>query len=34
MKKVLLAGAGKIGGMIANLLTASGDYQVTELSVR
>jgi saccharopine dehydrogenase-like NADP-dependent oxidoreductase len=29
MKKVLLAGAGKIGGMIANLLTSSGDYQVT-----
>jgi saccharopine dehydrogenase-like NADP-dependent oxidoreductase len=28
MKKVLLAGAGKIGGMIANILTSSGDYQV------
>ena len=29
MKKILLAGAGKIGGMIANMLTSSGDYQVT-----
>ena len=29
MKKVLLAGAGKIGGMIANLLTSTGEYQVT-----
>ena len=29
MKKILLAGAGKIGGMIANLLTSCGDYQVT-----
>jgi len=28
-KRVLLAGAGKIGGMIAGLLTSSGDYQVT-----
>jgi saccharopine dehydrogenase-like NADP-dependent oxidoreductase len=28
MKKVLLAGAGKIGGMIAGLLTHSGDYEV------
>src|SRR5690242_5724263 len=31
MKKVLLAGAGKIGGMIANLLTSTGDCQVTVL---
>jgi saccharopine dehydrogenase-like NADP-dependent oxidoreductase len=29
MKKIVLAGAGKIGGMIAGLLTSSGDYQVT-----
>lgn len=29
MKRVLLAGAGKIGSMIANLLSATGDYQVT-----
>src|ERR1700722_1038924 len=29
MKNILLAGAGKIGGMIANLLTSSGDYRVT-----
>lgn len=29
MKRVLLAGAGKIGGMIASLLTSSGDYHVT-----
>ncbi len=29
MKNILLAGAGKIGGMIANLLTSSGDYHVT-----
>jgi saccharopine dehydrogenase-like NADP-dependent oxidoreductase len=27
--RVLLAGAGKIGGMIAGLLTSSGDYRVT-----
>jgi saccharopine dehydrogenase-like NADP-dependent oxidoreductase len=29
VKNILLAGAGKIGGMIANLLTSSGDYRVT-----
>ena len=29
MKRILLAGAGKIGGMIAGLLSASGDYHVT-----
>lgn len=29
MKHVLLAGAGKIGAMIASLLTTSGDYRVT-----
>lgn len=29
MKRVLLAGAGKIGSMIAGLLTSSGDYEVT-----
>jgi saccharopine dehydrogenase-like NADP-dependent oxidoreductase len=29
MKQILLAGAGKIGGMIASLLTSSGDYRVT-----
>ncbi len=29
MKRILLAGAGKIGGMIASLLSASGDYHVT-----
>lgn len=29
MNRVLLAGAGKIGGMIAGLLTSSGDYRVT-----
>jgi saccharopine dehydrogenase-like NADP-dependent oxidoreductase len=29
MKEVLLAGAGKIGEMIVNLLTATGGYQVT-----
>jgi saccharopine dehydrogenase-like NADP-dependent oxidoreductase len=28
-KRVLLAGAGKIGSMIAGLLTSSGDYHVT-----
>lgn len=29
MKDILLIGAGKIGDMIASLLTATGDYQVT-----
>src|ERR1700722_14734262 len=29
MKEILLAGAGKIGEMIVNLLTATGGYQVT-----
>ncbi|MFZ0501616.1 MAG: saccharopine dehydrogenase family protein [Steroidobacteraceae bacterium] len=29
MKRVLLAGAGKIGSMIAGLLTSCGDYRVT-----
>ncbi|HEX8757922.1 MAG TPA: saccharopine dehydrogenase family protein [Steroidobacteraceae bacterium] len=29
MQRVLLAGAGKIGSMIAGLLASSGDYQVT-----
>jgi saccharopine dehydrogenase-like NADP-dependent oxidoreductase len=29
MKEILLAGAGKIGGMITSLLTLSGDYRVT-----
>ncbi len=29
MKRILLAGAGKIGSMIAGLLASSGDYQVT-----
>ena len=29
MKQILLAGAGKIGAMIANLLTSTGEYQVT-----
>ncbi|HVW70916.1 MAG TPA: saccharopine dehydrogenase family protein [Steroidobacteraceae bacterium] len=29
MKQILLAGAGKIGAMIAGLLTSSGDYRVT-----
>jgi saccharopine dehydrogenase-like NADP-dependent oxidoreductase len=29
MRQILLAGAGKIGGMIASLLTSSGDYRVT-----
>ncbi len=29
MRQILLAGAGKIGGMIASLLTATGDYEVT-----
>jgi saccharopine dehydrogenase-like NADP-dependent oxidoreductase len=29
MKQILLAGAGKIGSMIASLLTSSGDYRVT-----
>jgi saccharopine dehydrogenase-like NADP-dependent oxidoreductase len=29
VKRILLAGAGKIGSMIAGLLTSSGDYQVT-----
>src|SRR6185437_3218688 len=29
MKRILVAGAGKIGGMIASLLSSSGDYEVT-----
>lgn len=29
MKRILLAGAGKIGSMIAGLLSSTGDYQVT-----
>jgi saccharopine dehydrogenase-like NADP-dependent oxidoreductase len=29
MKEILLAGAGKIGGVIAHLLTSTGDYRVT-----
>ena len=29
VKQILLAGAGKIGAMIAHLLTATGEYQVT-----
>lgn len=29
MKRILLAGAGKIGSMIAGMLTSSGDYHVT-----
>ena len=29
MKNILLLGAGKIGEMIASLLSSSGDYEVT-----